>query len=82
MANLNLKSDHWNSDDMTPNTENCNVDFLASSTSVLTSLPTEGAPELSAGAAFNLDIVSIVVTFLRFRGGGGGGRRSAPKFGA
>lgn len=38
----------------------------ASSASVATSSPTEGAAELSAGAAFNLVIASVAVTFLRF----------------
>ena len=39
---------------------------LASSASIATSSPTEGAEELSAGAAFTLDNASVVVTFLRF----------------
>ena len=38
----------------------------SSTSSVLTSSPAEGAGELSTGAAFNLDVASVVVTFLRF----------------
>ena len=38
----------------------------ASSASVATSSPTEGAAELSVGAAFTLDIASVAATFLRF----------------
>ena len=38
----------------------------ASGASVATSSPIEGAAELSVGAAFNLDIASVAVTFLRF----------------
>ena len=39
---------------------------VSSASSVLTSSLTDGAPELNSGAAFNLDIASVVVTFLRF----------------
>ena len=38
----------------------------ASSASVANSSPIEGAAELSVGAAFNLDVASVAVTFLRF----------------